>query len=152
MTTSSTFDINAAYKPIAERLKQVEGVRAVRGANDLSQVLHGKSTGKDGYVYLIFDGLAPQDNAGNGRNQLITVTYSIIIVSQSYNRDGMPEGVGELIGGVMQALAGYAPLDDDPRSRQILKLTTSDRAAFAYGYSLYPLKYTLELNFKSKQE
>lgn len=148
---TSTFDVNAAYAPIAERLKTVDGVRAVCGANDLAQVINGKTTGTDGYVYLIFDGIAPRGEAGNGRHQQITVTYSVIVASQNYQRDGMPEGVGELIGGVMQAMAGFAPLDDDPRSRQTLHMVPGERAVYAYGLSLYPLKYQLYLNFQSKE-
>lgn len=148
---TSTFDVNAAYAPIAERLKTVDGVRAVCGANDLAQVINGKTTGTDGYVYLIFDGIAPRGEAGNGRNQQIAVTYSVIVASQNYQRDGMPEGVGELIGGVMQAMAGFAPLDDDPRSRQTLHMVPGERAVYAYGLSLYPLKYQLYLNFQSKE-
>lgn len=148
---TSTFDINAAYAPIAERLKAVNGVRAVCGANDLAQVINGKTTGTDGYVYLIFDGIAPKSDAGNGRHQLITVTYSVIIASQNYQRDGMPDGVGKLIGGVMQAMAGFAPLDDDPRARQTLQMVPGERAVYAYGLSLYPLKYQLNLNFQSKE-
>lgn len=148
---TSAFDVNAAYTPIAERLKTVDGVRAVCGANDLAQVINGKTTGTDGYVYLIFDGIAPRGEAGNGRHQQITVTYSVIIASQNYQRDGMPEGVGELIGGVMQAMAGFAPLDDDPRSRQTLHMVQGERAVYAYGLSLYPLKYQLNLNFQSKE-
>jgi hypothetical protein len=148
---TSPFDVNAAYTPIAERLKTVDGVRAVCGANDLAQVINGKTTGTDGYVYLIFDGIAPRGEAGNGRHQQITVTYSVIIASQNYQRDGMPEGVGELIGGVMQAMAGFAPLDDDPRSRQTLHMVQGERAVYAYGLSLYPLKYQLNLNFQTKE-
>lgn len=148
---TSPFDVNAAYAPIAERLKTVDGVRAVCGANDLAQVINGKTTGTDGYVYLIFDGIAPRGEAGNGRHQQITVTYSVIIASQNYQRDGMPEGVGELIGGVMQAMAGFAPLDDDPRSRQTLHMVQGERAVYAYGLSLYPLKYQLNLNFQTKE-
>jgi len=148
---TSIFDVNAAYAPIAERLKTVDGVRAVCGANDLAQVINGKTTGTDGYVYLIFDGIAPRGEAGNGRHQQITVTYSVIVASQNYQRDGMPEGVGELIGGVMQAMAGFAPLDDDPRSRQTLHMVPGERAVYAYGLSLYPLKYQLYLNFQSKE-
>jgi len=148
---TSTFDVNAAYAPIAERLKTVDGVRAVCGANDLAQVINGKTTGTDGYVYLIFDGIAPKSEAGNGRHQQITVTYSVIVASQNYQRDGMPEGVGELIGGVMQAMAGFAPLDDDPRSRQTLHMVPGERAVYAYGLSLYPLKYQIYLNFQSKE-
>ena len=63
----------------------------------------------------------------------------------------MPEGVGELIGGVMQAMAGFAPLDDDPRSRQTLHMVPGERAVYAYGLSLYPLKYQIYLNFQSKE-
>ena len=148
---TSPFDVNAAYIPIAERLKTVNGVRAVCGANDLAQVINGKTTGTDGYVYLIFDGIAPKSEAGNGRHQLITVTYSVIIASQNYQRDGMPAGVGALIGGVMQALAGFAPLDDDPRARQTLHMVAGERPVYAYGLSLYPLKYQLNLNFQSKE-
>lgn len=148
---SKPFDVNAAYAPIAERLKTVDGVRAVCGANDLAQVINGKTTGTDGYVYLIFDGIAPKGEAGNGRHQQITVTYSVIVASQNYQRDGMPAGVGELIGGVMQALAGFAPLDDDPRSRQTLHMVPGERAVYAYGLSLYPLKYQLYLNFQTKE-
>lgn len=148
---TSPFDVNAAYTPIAEQLKTVDGVRAVCGANDLAQVINGKTTGTDGYVYLIFDGIAPRGEAGNGRHQQITVTYSVIIASQNYQRDGMPEGVGELIGGVMQAMAGFAPLDDDPRSRQTLHMVQGERAVYAYGLSLYPLKYQLNLNFQTKE-
>ena len=148
---TSTFDVNAAYAPIAERLKTVDGVRAVCGANDLAQVINGKTTGTDGYVYLLFDGIAPKSEAGNGRHQQITVTYSVIVASQNYQRDGMPEGVGELIGGVMQAMAGFAPLDDDPRSRQTLHMVPGERAVYAYGLSLYPLKYQIYLNFQSKE-
>ena len=144
----STFDVNAAYAPIAERLKTVDGVRAVCGANDLAQVINGKTTGTDGYVYLIFDGIAPKSEAGNGRHQQITVTYSVIIAAQNYQRDGMPEGVGKRIGGVMQALAGFAPLDDDPRARQTLQMVPGERALYAYGLSLYPLKYQLNLTFQ----
>lgn len=148
---TSTFDVNAAYAPIAERLKTVDGVRAVCGANDLAQVINGKTTGTDGYVYLIFDGIAPRGEAGNGRHQQITVTYSVIVASQNYQRDGMPAGVGELIGGVMQAMAGFSPLDDDPRSRQTLHMVPGERAVYAYGLSLYPLKYQLYLNFQTKE-
>ena len=148
---TSAFDVNAAYAPIAERLKTVDGVHAVCGANDLAQVINGKTTGTDGYVYLIFDGIAPKSEAGNGRHQQITVTYSVIVASQNYQRDGMPEGVGELIGGVMQAMAGFAPLDDDPRSRQTLHMVPGERAVYAYGLSLYPLKYQIYLNFQSKE-
>lgn len=148
---TSTFDVNAAYAPIAERLKTVDGVRAVCGANDLAQVINGKTTGTDGYVYLIFDGIAPRGEAGNGRHQQITVTYSVIVASQNYQRDGMPAGVGELIGGVMQAMAGFSPLDDDPRSRQTLHMVPGERAVYAYGLSLYPLKYQLYLNFQIKE-
>jgi|GEM_PF-1073632 hypothetical protein len=149
---TSTFDVNAAYAPIAERLKTVDGVRAVCGANDLAQVINGKTTGTDGYVYLIFDGIAPRGEAGNGRHQQITVTYSVIVASQNYQRDGMPAGVGTLIGGVMQALAGFAPLDDDPRARQTLQMVPGERAVYAYGLSLYPLKYQLNLNFQSQEK
>nr|DAS07652.1 MAG TPA: hypothetical protein [Bacteriophage sp.] len=148
---TSTFDVNAAYAPIAERLKTVDGVRAVCGANDLAQVINGKTTGTDGYVYLIFDGIAPRSEAGNGRHQQITVTYSVIVASQNYQRDGMPAGVGELIGGVMQAMTGFSPLDDDPRSRQTLHMVPGERAVYAYGLSLYPLKYQLYLNFQTKE-
>ena len=49
---TSTFDVNAAYAPIAARLAQVDGVKAVRGVNDLTQILRGQTTGTDGYVYL----------------------------------------------------------------------------------------------------
>lgn len=149
---TSTFDVNAAYAPIAERLKTVDGVRAVCGANDLAQVINGKTTGTDGYVYLIFDGIAPKSEAGNGRHQQITVTYSVIVASQNYQRDGMPAGVGKRIGGVMQALAGFAPLDDDPRARQTLQMIPGERAVYAYGLSLYPLKYQLNLNFQSQEK
>lgn len=149
--STSTFDVNAAYAPIAERLKTVDGVRAVCGANDLAQVINGKTTGTDGYVYLIFDGIAPRSEAGNGRHQQITVTYSVIVASQNYQRDGMPAGVGELIGGVMQAMTGFSPLDDDPRSRQTLHMVPGERAVYAYGLSLYPLKYQLYLNFQTKE-
>lgn len=149
MPISSTFDVNAAYAPIVKRLQQVDGVRAVRGANDLAQIINGQTTGTDGYVYLIFDGINPKDEAGNGRNQQITVSYTVIIASQTYSRDGMPEGVGKLIGGVMQALAGFSPLDDDPRSRQTLRQVAGERPAHAYGYSLYPLKYQLDMAFRA---
>ena len=148
---TSTFDVNAAYAPIAARLKTVDGVHAVCGANDLAQVINGKTTGTDGNVYLIFDGLPPKSHPGHGRHPTTTAPYRIIIASQNYQRDGMPDGVGKLIGGVMQAMAGFAPLDDDPRARQTLQMVPGERAVYAYGLSLYPLKYQLNLNFQSKE-
>ena len=127
---TSTFDVNAAYAPIAARLKTVDGVRAVCGANDLAQVVNGKTTGTDGYVYLIFDGIAPKSDASNGRHQLITVTYSIIIASQNYQRDGMPDGVGKLIGGVMQA---QFPIQGVTHGS-----TTATRRFHRRGYLVHP--------------
>jgi len=146
---TSTFDVNAAYAPIAARLAQVDGVKAVRGVNDLTQILRGQTTGTDGYVYLYFDGVAPVEDAGNGRHQKVRVTYTVVIASQDYNRDGMPRGVGKLIGSVMQALAGFAPLDADERSRTRLKPANGGQPVHAYGHSLYPLKYTLDLIYVS---
>ena len=148
---TSTFDVNAAYAPIAARLAQVDGVKAVRGVNDLTQILRGQTTGTDGYVYLYFDGVAPVEDAGNGRHQKARVTYTVIIASQNYNRDGMPRGVGKLIGGVMQALAGFAPLDNDERCRTRLKQVNGGEARHSYGYSLYPLRYTLDLIYQSQE-
>ena len=147
---TSTFDVNAAYAPIAAHLAQVDGVKAVRGVNDLTQILRGQTTGTDGYVYLYFDGVAPVEDAGNGRHQMVRVTYTVVIASQDYNRDGMPRGVGKLIGSVMQALAGFAPLDADERSRTRLKPANGGQPVHAYGHSLYPLKYTLDLIYQSQ--
>ena len=147
---TSTFDVNAAYAPIAAHLAQVDGVKAVRGVNDLTQILRGQTTGTDGYVYLYFDGVTPVEDAGNGRHQKVRVTYTVVIASQDYNRDGMPRGVGKLIGSVMQALAGFAPLDADERSRTRLKQVDGGEAEHLYGYSLYPLKYTLDLIYQSQ--
>ena len=148
---TSTFDVDAALEPIAARIAQVDGVKAVRGVNSFAQILHGQTTGTDGYVYLYFDGVAPVEDAGNGRHQKARVTYTVIIASQNYNRDGMPRGVGKLIGGVMQALAGFAPLDNDERCRTRLKQVNGGEARHSYGYSLYPLRYTLDLIYQSQE-
>ena len=125
---TSTFDVDAALEPIAARIAQVDGVKAVRGVNSFAQILHGQTTGTDGYV-----------------------TYTVVIASQNYNRDGMPRGVGKLIGGVMQALAGFAPLDADERCRTRLKQVNGGEARHSYGYSLYPLRYTLDLIYQSQE-
>lgn len=148
MNILSSFDVNAAYQPIAERLSQIDGVKEVKGAMDLAQILNGKTTGTDGFVYLIFDRASPKDQAVTNKNQLITVTYSVIVVSQTYQRHGIPEGVGLRIGAVMQALCGFAPLEKDPRARQMLSFVEAGQAAHAYGLSLYPLKFNLDLLFK----
>lgn len=148
---TSIFNVNIAYEPIAARLAQVDGVKAVRGVNDLTQILCGQTTGTDGYVYLYFDGVDPVEGAGNGRHQKARVTYTVVIASQNYNRDGMPRGVGKLIGGVMQALAGFAPLDADERSRTRLEPVKGGKAEHFYGYSLYPLRYTLDLIYQSQE-
>ena len=148
---TSTFDADAALEPIAARIAQVDGVKAVRGVNSITQILRGQTTGTDGYVYLIFDGVAPVEDAGNGRHQKARVTYTVVIASQNYDRDGMPRGVGKLIGGVMQALAGFAPLDADERSRTRLKQVDGGEAEHSYGYSLYPLRYTIDLIYQSQE-
>lgn len=149
MNTSHNFDVNAAYPAIASRLRKVEGVRDVRGVNDLAQALNGHSTGSHGFVYLVFDGIQPKHEALTGKQQTITVTYSVFIAAQTYDRNGMPQETGLLIGRVMQALAGFAPLDDDPRSRQVLQQVNAERSAHAYGLSIYPLKYQLDIHFRA---
>lgn len=147
--TTSNYDINAAFAPIAKRLQSIEGVKAVRGGKDLANVLNNPTTGSDGYVYLVFDGIATGGTAGSNQKQgsyrLITVSYGVIVSSQSYADGGMPSNTGILMGRIMAALAGFSPLDDDPRSRQTLTQTDAGSPIHSYGHSLYPMKFNLDV-------
>lgn len=144
----SAFDLNAAYQTIAERLKTVSGVKQVRGAKDLAQVISGKTTGIDGYVYLIFDGLSPEHTAVNHKHQLASVTYKVVIAVQDYRTDGMPKGIGELMGGVMTALQGFCPIKD---KFSLTLANHSGQPAHTYGLSLYPLTFNLNIIYTGAQ-
>ena len=138
-----------ALEPISERLKALSCVKDVRGANDLAQVLNGKTTGIDGLVYLIFEGVRPVDTATQ-KHQRYLAQFSVVYASQTYERNGIPLAAGKALHEILKALCGFSPLDDDKRSRQTLAWVNGDKPMHMYGLSLYPLRFELELilNFK----
>lgn len=140
--TISSFDDNEAQAHIVKRLQAIDGVARVYGQNSLAQVLNGETTGTDGYVYVVFEGSAPIEDIDDHRIMRLDVGYSVILASQTYNRDGMPTTVGNLSGAIKSHLAGFTlPIKGTKPLRYV---TQQDKAVHAYGFSLYPFRFKYE--------
>lgn len=136
-------DFLACLPAVIERLEQVKEIKKVLTAKELSDLDTGKNIAPmDGCVYVILDGYAPSDEAGQGKNQAMDITFSVILTKQHYSKTQIGD-VGTVLTAIVKSLSGFEPKDKQGQYLTLSPIYLDKGLSVLYqkGFALYPLRF-----------
>lgn len=143
MTNPKHSDFLAFIPAVIERLNTVKEIKKVFTAHELSDLDVGKNINAiDNCVYVILDGFSPSDEAKRGKNQLMDITFSVILAKQHYNKTGVGD-IGASLTAIAKALIGYDPKDEQGQHLTTTPIYLDKGVSVLYqkGFALYPLRF-----------
>lgn len=143
MSNPMLSDFLAFLPVIIQRLGNVEGVKKVFTTQELSDLDVGKNIAPiDGCVYVMLDGYSPNTESGNGKNQAIDVTFSVILAKQYYNKTSIGD-VGITLTNIAKSLIGYEPMNEKGQNLTLaaIYLDKGLNVLYQKGFALYPLRF-----------
>lgn len=138
-------DILAFYPALIERLEGVPAIKKVCHAKELEDLDAGRvQVPLDGAVYVVLDSIVPTDGNGRGREQLMQIGVSVILVKRDYNPVPRLDGVGASITAICQALQGFEPVDKDGRHYTLSPFVQDKGIGIRYnkGFAFFPMHFT----------
>lgn len=137
-------DILICYPALLNRLKTLPQIKKVCEAREFEDISTGKvQTPLDGAVYVILDSITPDSENAGGREQVVTLGFSVILVKQNYNPTPRLDGVGATITAICRALQGFEPMADG-RALTLSPFVQDRAVAIRYnkGFAFFPLRFT----------
>lgn len=138
----------ACYPALLARLEGTQGVKKVLEAVDLA-ALNGerKQLPLDGAVYVVLDGFTPKSENNRGREQLIELSFSIILVKRHFTPKPQTDGVGETLTAICKALQGFDPQNAQGQALLSAPFVQANAIPIRYedGFAFFPLRFTAEV-------
>lgn len=145
MTNPMHGNMLACYPAVIERLQKIDGIKAVREVQDLQDILTAKRNIApiDGAVYVVFDGMTPQTTAGNKQFLSEEISFSFILVKQTYRHEQDLSAIGTTLTAIKTAFQGFAPQTAD--GHFLTASAFSQRAAmpieYVDGFAFFPIRF-----------
>lgn len=142
MTNPRQSDFLAFIPAVIDRLNTVKEIKKVFTAHELSDLDVGKNINAiDGCVYVILDGFSPSDEVNLGKNQLMDITFSVILAKQHYNQREVGN-VGTILTAIAKALMGFEPThNQEYMTVSPIYLDKGASVLYQQGFALYPLRF-----------
>ncbi|MDO5769656.1 MAG: hypothetical protein Q4P13_09130 [Psychrobacter sp.] len=142
-------DLLACYPYLLDRLRGVQQISDVLEAEDFA-AMSGPDRNQvplDGAVYVMWDGLTPQASNNNGREQTMTIGFSIILTKTHYTPKPQTDGVSQTLTAICKALQGFDPIDEEGRALVTAPFAQRPPIPFKYedGFAFFPLRFTAEV-------
>lgn len=138
----------ACYPALLARLQGVPGVKAVLEATELTALYRERrQLPLDGAVYVVLDGFTPQADNNRGREQLIELSFSIILVKRHFTPKPQTDGVGETLTAICKALQGFDPQNAQGQALLSAPFVQANAIPIRYedGFAFFPLRFTAEV-------
>lgn len=143
-------DFLACYPAIIEQLKTVKQIKKVFEIKELAQLSRDIAP-LDGCVYVIFDGMTPKEDNNAHKEQILELTFSIILAKSLINinpthvKDG-EYSLGQSLTAIAKALQGYEPMD----GKNYLSITplvqkTPLPIRYEQGFGLFAFRFGCEV-------
>lgn len=131
---------------IQQRLKgQVVGLQSIKAASDLDDATSQNQVTPAAYVIYAGDRVvdAPSARAGQGAAQSVYQTWLVMVATRyQKNYKGPSEDAGEVISGIIKALAGWQAGADFPRP---LRRINAPNPEYLGGYGYFYLGFETQL-------
>lgn len=138
----------AVYPHILQRLAAVDGVKAVKEAGDLADLLAAQRDKRrvaplDGAVYVVYGGSRPSGEAGGGRFQKERLSFTFAYCC--HYRTGSPDlyQTGAVMAAIQTAFQGWDAGSDvaaTPFYRE-----ASPPIEYNDGYAFYPISFYVDV-------
>lgn len=139
----------AVYPHILARLKTVQGVKAVKEASDLAELVKRKSAPLDGAVYVVYGGNDAEKSVNQGKFQTETLTFTFVYCGKylSGNASNLHQ-VGAVLTAIQTAFQGWLPekhLTDDAFQRE-----RNPPIEYHDGFAFYPIAFSVNVSVISE--
>lgn len=145
-------DMLACYPALLERLGNVKQIKKVFEVKDLEQLYGDKPNiaPLDGCVYVLLDGISPKENNNNSREQMLEISFSVVLaksfinISPSHVKQGYT--LGQTLTAICKSLQGFEPMQND----EYLTLTpfsqrTGMNIRYDKGFGLFALRFVTDV-------
>lgn len=140
----------ACYPLIIERLKTIPQVKKVHEIKELAQLSRDIAP-LDGCVYVIFDGLMPKNDNNARTEQILELTFSVILAKSliNINPTHVKAGeysLGQTLTAIAKSLQGYEPMSGGDYLT-ISPLTQKSPLPIRYdkGFGLFAFRFATDV-------
>lgn len=135
---------------IVQRLQDTVQAELVGTARDMEQI--DERAQRTPAVYVLFDGLQPQETAGSGQVQRIEQTWMVVgavrNIEDQAGGSAAREDAGRLLSQILAALQGYKPHPDLGR----LALQASGQPEHNAGFMYIPTTWTASTTTRGQKQ
>lgn len=138
--------LTGVYEAIKNRLKQVEGITKIIEAQELSAIA-AKNIRLNNALYLIFDGFTPTKENNRGKNQILELSFSVILLRTQLNPEPKLNGLGTMLTKICRTLQGFEPENDKGQLLVVSPLKQEKALGIQYldGFGYFPLRFSCEV-------
>ena len=146
LTNWKTDFLSGVYNSIKQRLNEIEGITRIIEAQELSAIA-AKNIRLNNAIYLIFDGFEPTSSNNRGREQVLELSFSIILLRTQLNPEPKIDGLGAMITKICRAFQGFEPLDEKGNNLSLSPFVQKKALNIQYadGFAYFPLRFTCEV-------
>lgn len=138
--------LSGVYTAIKERLKEIEGISKIIEAQEFSAIA-AKNIRINNALYLIFEGFNPTQENNRGKNQILELSFSVILLRNQLNPEPKLDGLGAMLTSICRALQGFDPKDKKGNPLVVSPLTQVKALNIQYldGFGYFPLRFSCEV-------
>lgn len=138
--------LSGVYTAIKQRLNEIDGVVRVIEAQELSAIA-AKNIRQNNAIYLIFEGFSPKTANNRSKEQILELSFSVILLRTQLNPEPQLNGLGAMLTKICRALQGFSPSDSEGRDLVISPLKQSSAMNIQYldGFGYFPLRFSCEV-------
>lgn len=138
----------ACYPALLAHLRDISGVKTVLEATDLA-ALNGErqQAPLDGAVYVVLDGFTPKSSNNQSREQLVEISFSLILVKRHFTPKPQTDGVGETLTAICKAMQGFDPQNAQGQALLSAPFAQASAIPIRYedGFAFFPLRFVAEV-------
>ncbi|MCG7655942.1 phage tail terminator protein [Wielerella bovis] len=135
----------AVYPYILARLKTVQGVKTVKEASDLAELVKRKSAPLDGAVYVVYGGNDAEKSVNQGKFQTETLTFTFLYCGKylSGSSSNLYE-VGKVLTAIQTAFQGWQP--EAHLTDSEFKRIHNPPIEYHDGFAFYPIAFSVDVS------
>lgn len=138
--------LTGIYEAIKSRLKEIQGISRIIEAQELSAIA-AKNIRLNNAIYLIFEGFTPTKENNRGKNQILELSFSVILLRTQLNPEPKIDGLGAMLTSICRALQGFDPKDKKGNPLVVSPLAQVKGLNIQYldGFGYFPLRFSCEV-------
>ena len=146
LTNWQTDFLTGIYTAVKNRLKEIQDITRIIEAQELTSIA-SKNIRLNNAIYLIFEGFTPTKPNNRGKNQILELSFSVILLRTQLNPEPNLSGLGAMLTKICRALQGFEPKDEKGNLLAVSPLKQEKALNIQYldGFGYFPLRFSCEV-------